>query len=358
MGLAFTGVINYPTAAALVLGENIGTTITAYLASLGAGTNAKRASYAHIIVNVLGVLWITAIFPFYIKAVVSFIGVDPAAAVATDAGLTYPHALAAIAATHTGFNVVNVIILLPFVGLLAKFLCKIVPEKKKKEISHLTCIDVRMLEAPSIAVEQSQKEVLKMGLTSRLMLNSLEEVLCCDIPDRDKAELIFKEENELDLVQKEIVEFLSQVMMGNISEDVVQMSRKQIRMADEYESVSDYITNILKLSLKMYDTAQKMTDGGLEEMLQLHHSVAEYLDFINNAVENDDDLDDDFLQQAQSKGSAVTRIMKSCRTTHLARVADNFATPLKSLIYTDMLNSYRRIKDHALNIAEVLAGEK
>jgi len=138
----------------------------------------------------------------------------------------------------------------------------------------------------------------------------------------------------------------------------VQMSRKQIRMADEYESVSDYITNILKLSLKMYDTAQKMTDGGLEEMLQLHHSVAEYLDFINNAVENDDDLDDDFLQQAQSKGSAVTRIMKSCRTTHLARVADNFATPLKSLIYTDMLNSYRRIKDHALNIAEVLAGEK
>lgn len=358
MGLAFTGLINYPTAAALVLGENVGTTITAYLASLGATTNAKRASYAHIVFNILGVMWITAIFPFYIKAVVWFIGVDPAATVYTDTGVTYPHAMTAIAATHTGFNVINVILFLPFIGLLAKLLCKIVPDKKKKETSHLTYIDIRMLETPSIAIEQSQKEVLKMGLTSRLMMNNLEDVLRCDIPDKDKAEFIFKKENELDLVQKEVVEFLSRVMMGNISEDVVTMSRKQLRMADEYESVSDYITNILKLSLKMYDTAQKMTDGGLEEILNLHHNVADYLDFINNAVDHDDDLDDDFLQQAQRKGNAVTGLMKSCRSTHLSRVADNCAAPLKSLIYTDMLNSYRRIKDHALNIAEVLAGEK
>ena len=358
MSLAFTGVIDYPTAAALVLGENIGTTITAYLASLGASTNAKRASYAHVFVNIIGVLWITAIFSIYTKAVVWFIGADPAAPVYTDAVVTYPHAMTAIAATHTGFNVINVTILLPFVGLLAKMLCKIVPDRKKKEVSHLTYIDVRMLETPVFAVEQSQKEVLKMGHTSRQMLNDLEAILCSDIPDRDKADTIFKRENDLDIVQKEIVEFLSHVMMGNISEDVVQMSRKQLRMADEYESVSDYITNILKLSLKMYDTEQKMTDGGLEEILNLHHNVADYLDFINNAVEHDDDLDDDFLQQAQRKGAAVTGLMKSCRSTHLSRLAENCATPLKCLIYTDMLNSYRRIKDHALNIAEVLAGEK
>ena len=133
IGLATAGVIDFYTAAALVLGENIGTTITAYLASLGASSNAKRAAYAHMMINVIGVLWITAIFRWYMYGVEWFIGSDPNMMVDGN----YPHITSAIAATHTGFNVVNVILFLPLMGLLGKLLYKMVPQKAFEEIPRL-----------------------------------------------------------------------------------------------------------------------------------------------------------------------------------------------------------------------------
>ncbi|HAL45206.1 MAG TPA: sodium:phosphate symporter, partial [Phycisphaerales bacterium] len=111
MGLAFNGIIDFPTAAALVLGENIGTTVTALLASLGAATNARRAAFAHTMFNVMGVMWITAIFFPYIKVVQAIIawksGVDINAAVTENGVTNFPHTMAAIAMTHTCFNVLN-----------------------------------------------------------------------------------------------------------------------------------------------------------------------------------------------------------------------------------------------------------
>ena len=165
----------------------------------------------------------------------------------------------------------------------------------------------------------------------------------------------FQAERDLDIIQKEITEFLGNMVTGNVSHEVVDQTRHQVRMADEYESISDYITNILKLNLKMHDYGQYMSNGGLDEMLDLHKHVAEYIQMINEAVElnNTQILDD-----AMVKGKDITHIMKRYRSNHLERVEQGKASALKSLIFTDMLNAYRRIKDHALNIAEVLSGEK
>ena len=107
ISLATQGIISYPTAAALVLGENIGTTITAYLASLGATTQARRAAYFHVIFNLFGVLWITFIFQWYIRFIQSIIGVDVGEAVMVDGVASFPHVVAAIAATHSIFNITN-----------------------------------------------------------------------------------------------------------------------------------------------------------------------------------------------------------------------------------------------------------
>ena len=126
-------------------------------------------------------------------------------------------------------------------------------------------------------------------------------------------------------------------------------------MADEYESISDYITNIMKLNLKMRDAEQTMSDEGLRDILKLHDSVADYIGMVNRALKVHDG---DVVVTARSRGNDITHLMKDCRTRHLERVGTGSTTPLKSLIYTDMLNAYRRIKDHGLNIAEVLGGEK
>jgi phosphate:Na+ symporter len=387
IALAMTGSISYPAAAALVLGENIGTTITAYLASLGASTNAKRASYAHMMINVIGVIWIVSIFWLYIPQVEKFVGLDQIAAdraVAhgdpnefgfvmwdkpdenamskeeyTAADKQYKHAsatiTAAIATTHTGFNIANMLIFLPFVGLLAKLLEKIVPDKARKERPHLTFLDVRMLDTPSIGIEQSEKEIVRMAEMTRGMLGALRGNLVAEHADRDKAQKLFEHESILDVMQKEIMEFLSGLLAGNISHNVITNGRNQLRMADEYESIGDYVTTILKLRLKMDDTGERFSDTGRREILELHDMVAEYIAMINRAVDAEDS---DIFIKADVKGNDITRVMKDFRTSHLERVGTGTTTPLKSLIFTDMLNSYRRIKDHAFNIAEVLAGEK
>ncbi len=390
IGLAAIGAISFPAAAALVLGENIGTTITAYLASLGASTNAKRASYAHMLINVIGVIWIVAVFGWYIPIVEKFVGLDkitpPANAVAVNAGETeafgftvwaepdqdamneqdykdakkrYVHAsvtvTAAIAATHTGFNVANMLVFMPLVGFLGTLLTRIVPDKEHEEIPHLTFLDVRMLDTPSIGIEQSQKEIIKVAAMVGGMMGSLRLHLAEEILDRQKTRMLFRCETDIDVIQKEIMEFLSSLLSGNISHDVVDAGRRQLRMADEYESISDYIITILKLKLKMADTGETMSQKGLEEMLDLHDRVNDFINMVNLAVQTENA---DILTTAQVRSNDVTIAMKKYRTAHLERVGTGTTTPLKSLIFSDMLNSYRRIKDHAFNIVEVVAGEK
>jgi phosphate:Na+ symporter len=166
MGLASTGMIHFETAGALVLGENIGTTITAWLASLGASTNAKRTAYAHICFNTLGVAWITTLaLPFYFPLITRIIGHDPNTVVTLENGeLSYPYILAAIAAVHTGFNIANTLLFLPFVKQLAQFVTWMVPEKQAEAAeTHLAHLDVRMLETPAINVMQSHKQIIFMA---------------------------------------------------------------------------------------------------------------------------------------------------------------------------------------------------
>ena len=166
---------------------------------------------------------------------------------------------------------------------------------------------------------------------------------------------IFRREDVLDVIQKEVVEFLSSLLSGNVPHHVMDDGRKQLRMADEYESIGDYITTLLKLNLKMDKGQMEMMAETRKEILELHNRILEYVSMINDAVtENNVRI----VIKARTRGDGITHLIKEYRTNHLERVETGDLSPLKSLIITDMLNAYRRVKDHALNIAEVLAGEK
>lgn len=176
--------------------------------------------------------------------------------------------------------------------------------------------------------------------------------------DRNRIGKIFQTENDLDVMQKEIVEFLGTVFTGNLSHEMINENRKQIRIADELESISDYIANLIKLRLKMRDNNLHLSSEGRQEILEIHDSVTGYLDMIHFGLMREPENRGEFLSEAHTKSHGITSLIKEYRTKHLARVEAGQATPLKSLIYTDMLTSYRRIKDHILNITEVVAGEK
>jgi len=357
MGLASTGMIHFQTAAALVLGENIGTTITAFLASLGTTTTAKRAAYSHIIFNLIGAAWITLIaIPFYFPLIARLVGGNPDLMVTLENGEpSYPNIMRAIAMVHTGFNVTNMILFLPFVGLLAKLVTKLVPDKEGGEIPRLTYLDVRMLDTPALSVMQSRKQILFMGESIEFMLEKLSEVLHSEAPNEELEKKIFEREAMLDNVQKEVMLFLGELLSGEIPHDVMETVRGQMRMADEYESVSDYAAGVLKGLRKLRKNGLAFAPEGMLEFRDMNQRVLQYVKNVNEAVRTGDYRGALRLLPVSAE---ITRVMKEYRQHHLNRLAEGKVTPLSSLVYTDMLNSYRRMKDHTLNIAEVAAGEK
>jgi len=338
--LAVTGVINYDAAVALVLGENIGTTITAYLASIGATTNAKRAAFAHISIKVFGVLLMFPIFFNYIWLLETFLPEKMDIA-------------ARIAFAHTGFNIFIVTAFISFVSPLSKMMIWLVPEKKHKEKRHLTYFDAGMLDAPALGVKQSYYEVIRMSESVQKMNVWLYDYLFKN-KDSLKEKLIHREKI-LDIMQKEIIEFVNRLMSDNLTVDAVNEVRKQLRMADEYESISDEIIVIAKLQYKMMQNKLHFSDQDKSDIILLHRLVANHIADISFAAKNDDGK---ILNKALNDGKTINYMVKTHRTSHLNKLGTKNASPLTSIIYMDMLNSYKRIKDHSVNIAEVLAGEK
>lgn len=362
IGLTSTGVIPFPTAAALVLGENIGTTITAVLASLGATTDAKRAAYAHVLFNVVGVAWITAVFSSYITGIDHFvayemghhpIGLEMSS---TEDEQQFAQVVTfAIAATHTGFNVVNTIFFLPFVRIFARVLERLVPGRVVKELPHLTSLDIRMLETPVIAIEQSHSEVRKMAAGAMKMMSWAARIVFTSERDDRRIEKLFHREEVLDTMEHEVVNFLSDLLSGSVPHSVIEECRLQLRVADELESISDTIAVIVKAELKIRNAGLELSDTQRKDLESLHLLVADYLQLVIDAFEHNRA---EAITRAHSAGAAITRRIKDLRSIHLTSLTAGKIDPVVSTSYLTMLLNYRRLKDHCLNIAEAVAGEK
>lgn len=349
ISLAVAEVISYETAAALVLGENIGTTITAFLASLGTTTNARRAAYFHVIFNIIGVFWITLIFQWYIQLIHGIFAID------FIDSMTGGNVTAKIAATHSVFNIVNTLMFLPFVPFFTKFLERIVPGKTYEEKTYLADLDIRMLDTPMLAIEQSRAEILKMGDGCEEMMEWLRTLAAADTIDKELSDALRQREKSLDVVQDEVTHFVTSLLSGNVPHSAAEEARAQLRLADEYESVSDYIDNIWKFDRKLRKDDLRFTPTQREALTNLHQQVAEYVKSINeaNRQENADAFTD---LEVQSK--AIRQAIKESRRAHLAELSSETIAPQVSVAFLASLNAYARVRDHAQNIGEVVAGEK
>ncbi len=356
MGLAAAGVIQFHTAAALVLGENIGTTVTSYLASLGATTAAKRAAWGHILFNAIGTLWFIILFPVVTTLVMNVVGHDPDLMVMRDGQETFPYILRSIALVHTSFNVVNALLFLPFAGVLGWVVTRLIPEPTTREIKKLTFLDVRMAHSPSLGIVQSREQIFVMANAVEKMFGYLDGILAQPNGQPELEEKLLRREKILDEMQKEVSVFLGHLLGGEVPHKVVEEARGQIRMADEYETLSDYQASVVKSLIKLRRNQITLSEQGLADLRQLHQWVKDYVHLINAALREGQAAT--IMARARADGDHITRMMKKARRAHMQRLSNEEVTPLKSIIYLDILNHYRRMKDHAFNIAEVVAGEK
>lgn len=370
ISLAYTGVIGYETAAALVLGENIGTTITALLASLGATTNAKRAAYFHMIFNLIGVLWITSIFWWYIEFIQQFMdfcqwslpnwfGDKPhsiSEAVKTDNGNEiYPYTTAAIALTHSIFNVVNTLLFLPFLPFFVRLMERMVPSKDFKEKPSLTDLDMRLLETPLLAIEQSRKEIEKMSIGCEKMLAWIDELFDQDEIDKKLADKLMHREQVLDSVQDEIAKHVTNLLSNDIPHSVAVEARQQFRMADEYESISDYIVNIHKFDVRLRRDDQRFTTTQRSGIKALNKMSTEYLELVNQALAANDP---GVVTKTESASKRLRKQIKQLRREHLSDLSEGSISPQVSVAFLAVLNAFSRVRDHIENVAGAVSGEK
>jgi phosphate:Na+ symporter len=351
IALASQGVIGFETAAALVLGENIGTTITAMLASIGTGTNAKRAAYFHVIFNLLGTFVVTMLFAIYIPfikwMIANFMGVpDVHAMVLKDGSENFPFVALGIATVHTVFNVMNVLIFLPFTHIFAKLLIRFVKDKKVKS-NYYTHLDFQYFESPALAMEMVSNEIGKMVSSTEELFGKLDSVVKSNGKDEKAANYIFEKEDVLDRVQVEITEYISDLLGEGISQEDIDESKKNLRVTDELETISDDITQVVKLVLRLKDEEQVLSEAQLAELGDLHNQVNH---FYNQVLSEAEDLT---FEQTEKVGLLITQKVRDLREEHWSRLADKSMSPLVSTVYPDVLASYRRIKNHLLHVAEV-----
>ena len=336
--LAVQGLIDYPTAVALVLGENVGTTITAFLATLNANANAKRAAYAHTIINTIGVIWVTGIFPYYLDFLSNF-------------GSPETNITMAIATAHTMFNVSNVIIFTPFIGILADFLTKIVKDDEKTS-ERITHIDELMLKTPSVVVGQTKTEVLTMGKNISEMFSTLKDIYQSNRSiSEDEVKRMRKIEDDLDIYQKEITTANFIILNNkNITDNLKIDTKNNLEVCDEYETISDYLMRIISSLKRLQDNSIPLTEEEKNTLSTMNKDTEELFRNINTAYAT---KNKEMMIRSIEKANAITENYRIAKDKHLVN-AGCHETPIAMLTtsYMDTLNYYRRVRDHIYNIIE------
>jgi phosphate:Na+ symporter len=337
--LALQGLIDYPTAVALVLGENVGTTITAFLATLNASTNAKRAAYAHSIINIFGVCWVISIFPYYLKVLNLFID-------------SKENITIGIATAHTMFNVLNVLFFTPFVGPLSRFLKVLVKDNGKMD-NKVTKLDALMVATPGVVVGQTKIEILTMGQYIKEMLFTLEEIYAKQKEmSEKKIERLQHVEESLDLYQKEITDVNFKILNKDLSDNLIEETRKNLEICDEYETISDYCLRIAKALKKIQDNDIELTEVERNILFKLNESTELLFREVNISFE---EKDRERFLKAIIKADKITSDFKRARAYHLKNASQAGVPVMLSTGYMDILNYYRRIRDHLFNIIEVFS---
>lgn len=345
IALASSGVISFPTAAALVMGENVGTTITALLASVGGNVNAKRAARAHAIFNILGVLLMMSIFPVYIEFIESII---PGLADKVDADGTKPLIAQHIAASHTIFNVGATLAFLPFLGHLAKLVTRITPDRGVPETPRLVLLGESEDILPATAIVMADSEVRKMKDILERMYIVTKEYL----KDKDPKKLAKARDYEriTDNIQKEVTLFLCKVMERPMSGEQSRHSQAMIKVADEFESIADYLERIVNYKARFKN--DPVAGPSIDEYDKFMEEVWPFFRICAEGIYSLDRVN----QEEIFKKSEELRIWADdIRDKHLERVSNGDYEPLSALTYSDMVVALRKVRAHSLNVAEAVS---
>lgn len=332
--LCATGAITYGTAFPIIMGQNIGTCVTALLSGVGATRSARRASLVHLYFNVLG----TAVFMigFYlVHAIVPFGFFDDVAG---------PMGIAVI---HSVFNVVATLILLPFSKVLEKLAYISIPEteeeKQQKEMGSL--LDERFLEQPAFAMERCKKVAMVMAETSKQGL--LDAMSLVDHYDEKIARQVYRKEEEVDHFEDELGSYLVKLSAKNLSQQDAETLSMILHSISDFERISDHAMNIEESARKIKDHGIQFSDKAKGELAVFERIVKDILSLSVQAFVNENSL---LARDIEPMEEVVDRMTKKVKKRHVKRLEKGKCTMEAGLVLNDLATNFERVADHCSNI--------
>ena len=329
--LSFTGRVSYAAAVPIIMGQNIGTCITAIIASVGTNKNAKRAAVVHLMFNIIGVVVLLTVFSI-VKAVA-------APAILNENATTY-----GIAVVHSIFNILCTAILLPMGGWLEKLAVRLVPDSRRKET--VTELDERLLATPAIALERSRAVA---GEMARCAVQALKNALLCATDSRmELAQSIRKDEEKCDHFEDLLGTYLVRVSAQKLSEAESSEATELLKVIGDFERISDHAVNILEAAEEL--TAKKLTfsDAAQRELRTLSAAVDEILTLTLRAFASGDEA---VAAQVEPLEQVIDTLKEQLRTSHILRMQQGSCSIEAGFVWADLLSDLERTSDHCSNIA-------
>jgi len=351
MTLASTGVIDFNTAVALIIGENIGTTITAQLAAIGANTSAVRAARAHAIFNMLGALMIVAIFPIYVQFIDTIVG---GSADFQEADGTRPNIAWHIAVAHTMFNVVSVLFWIPLIGYLTKFVIWLVPQKEGKEIHKLKYLGTRATMAPEVALQQADLEMDNLVEITREMFEITRVYNTAPTHDKKLFERINHLEDITDNIEEEMINFITALLTSPVTQGQSTRSYTLIRMADELESIADSLQSLSIYRSRLFKRKEDFSAEAWEDIMSFYDEVTRFFDNVVDARRKRVGIVK--VEVLLSDSRKLNKVAKRLRDQHMERLKAGTCQSIPAQTYSDMFVTLKHIKNHTLNFLQTYAG--
>ena len=336
--LAAAGLVPFNTAIYIIMGQNIGTCVTAILSSLGAKKNAKTAALMHLLFNVMGTVL------FSVVAIVYFQVLNPMAGTGT---ITQTQ----ISTVHTFFNIATTVLLFPVSNWIIKLAKKIGGVKEDEADRSKVLLDERMLETPSIALQSVINETIRMGEIVRESLNVARNVL--HTKSEEDIKLLKEDEDIVDRLCAGITDYTIKLSALQISEREHQTTAHLLQVLSDIERVSDYCENISEFAETMIEKKLDFSDVANE---QLDKMIASTVDSYNYALDAFREESTEKALKVIEKETQVDDLEITLRSRHMKRLAKNECNTEAGVVFLDTLVCVERISDHARNIAEEVLG--
>ncbi len=329
--LAVTGSVSYAAAIPIIMGQNIGTTVTAMISSIGTNKNAKRAAVVHLLFNVIGVVVLLTLFCIVRAAF--------APALLNESATMY-----GIAVAHSAFNLLCTAILLPAGNLLEKLACRIVPDDARVEV--VTELDERLLPTPSLALRQSRAVACEMAECSVRALNNALTALTANTPEL--AQSIRDDEERCDHYEDILGTYLVKLSAQKLGRAESEESTELLKTIGDFERISDHAVNILSSAEEMTRKNLTFSANAKNELITITSAIREILSLALKAFER---RDTDIASQVEPLEQVIDTLKEQMRTRHILRMQQGQCSIEAGFVLSDLLTNLERTSDHCSNIA-------